>query len=169
MFILTRNLALAKEGVVYPNSYEAEGVSKADMAMRQKIELANGQKLKLLHYFVSPTRLSIHNIPLKCTDQQLREIFIRAIGEPAAKTLKECRIMRDLTRVNSEGVAKSKGYGFVQFKTHEMALKALHATNNNPDLFDNKQRLIVQFSIEDLRALKKRQERQEKALRKIKK
>ena len=77
--------------------------------------------------------------------------------------------MRDLTRVNSEGVAKSKGYGFVQFKTHEMALKALHATNNNPDLFDKKQRLIVQFSIEDMRALKKRQERQEKALRKIKK
>lgn len=166
-----RNLTLAKEGVVYANSYEAEGVSKADMVKRQKIEAANTQKLKLLHYFVSPTRLSVHNIPIKCSDQQLREIFQRAIGESVGgkmSSITECRIMRDLTRLNSEGVAKSKGYGFVEFKTHEMAMKALHATNNNPNLFDGSSntRLIVQFSIEDMRALKKKQQRQEKAINK---
>lgn len=182
---------MAKEGVVYPNSYEAEGVSKAEMAQRAKIEASNAQKLKLLHYFVSPTRLSVHNIPIKCSDQELRAIFERAVaaGGDHFKSasnrwspIKECRIMRDLTRVNSEGVAKSKGYGFVEFKTHDMALKALRATNNNPDVFgvsssgdsrSNKQkttatrsRLIVQFSIEDMRALKKKQERAEKMHRK---
>jgi nucleolar protein 4 len=164
---------LAKEGLVYPNSYEAAGVSKVDMQMRQKIEASNTQKLKLLHYFVSPTRLSVHNIPIKCTDQQLREIFQKAVGEEARTSgrltsIVECRIMRDLSRVNSEGVAKSKGFGFVEFKNHEMAKKALHATNNNPELFKGTSlgkgvRLIVQFSIEDMRALKKKKERAEKA------
>lgn len=163
-------MALAKEGMVYPNSYEAEGVSKSEMMMRQKIEASNTQKLKLLHYFVSPTRLSVHNIPIKCSDKQLREIFERVVAGPSSATnkwspIRECRIMRDLTRVNSEGVAKSKGYGFVEFKSHDMALKALRATNNNPDLFQSspKTRLIVQFSIEDMRALKKKRERFEKA------
>ena len=164
-------MALAKEGIVYPNSYEAEGVSKSDMMMRQKIEASNTQKLKILHYFVSPTRLSVHNIPIKCSDKQLREIFERVVAGPSSATnkwspIRECRIMRDLTRVNSEGVAKSKGYGFVEFKSHDMALKALRATNNNPDLFRSSSpntRLIVQFSIEDMRALKKKRERFEKA------
>ena len=166
-----RNLALAKEGVIYPNSYEARDVSKADMIRRQKLEKANADKLKLLHYFVSPTRLSVHNLPISCTDEELRNIFLKSIGvslDDKKKNFKstglvECRIMRDMTRVNSEGVARSKGYGFVEFKSFELAKKALHATNNNPSLFKNGQRLIVQFSIEDLRALNKKKKRIEKS------
>lgn len=170
--MIWRNLALAKEGLVYPNSYEAEGVSKSDMEKRKKIEAANSQKLKLLHYFVSPTRLSVHNIPTNLSDQQLREIFERALGEQvgtkaANSVIKECRIMRDLTRVKSTGVCKSRGYGFVEFKRHEAALKALRATNNNPELFKDNRRLIVQFSIENMRALKKKKEREEKAKKKL--
>lgn len=167
---------MAKIGVIYSNSYEAEGVSKSDMIKRQKIEAVNAQKLKLLHYFVSPTRLSVHNIPIKCSDEQLRAIFERAIGigensRAAKKSLspliRECRIMRDLTRVSSEGVCKSKGYGFVEFATHELALKALHATNNNPSLFkESDKRLIVQFSIENMNALKKKRERTDKSKKK---
>ncbi len=166
-----RNLALAKEGVIYPNSYEARDVSKADMIRRQKLEKANSDKLKLLHYFVSPTRLSVHNLPISCSDEELRNIFLKAIGvslDDKKKNFKstglvECRIMRDMTRVNSEGVARSKGYGFIELKSFELAKKALHATNNNPNLFKNGQRLIVQFSIEDLRALNKKKKRIEKS------
>ena len=104
-----RNLALAKEGVIYANSYEAKDVSKADMMRRQKLEESNRLKLQILHYFVSPTRLSVHNLPIKCSDQELRAIFQTAIGEdPNSKTfirskIVECRIMRDMTRVNAEG------------------------------------------------------------------
>ncbi len=166
-----RNLALAKEGVIYPNSYEARDISKADMIRREKLEKANAEKLKLLHYFVSPTRLSCHNLPISCSDEELRNIFLKAIGvslDDKKKNFKstglvECRIMRDMTRVNSEGVARSKGYGFVEFKSFDLAKKALHAINNNPDLFKNGQRLIVQFSIEDLRALNKKKKRIEKS------
>lgn len=168
-----RNMSLAKEGVVYPNSYEAKGLSKSDLDKRAKIESSNTAKLKLLHHFVSTTRLSVHNIPIKCTDAELKTIYLNALNEnkhDAASNkhnsyrIIECRIMRDLTRVNSEGVAKSRGYGFVEFRTHEDAYKALHATNNNPNIFpDKKTRLIVQFSIEDMRALKKRARRIEKS------
>ena len=177
-----RNLALAKEGLVYPNSYEANGVSKADMMRRQKLEAMNNQKLKLLHHFVSLTRLSVHNIPIKMSDQELRDAFVKALsnndsdGDKNKKKNKfintygilKCRIMRDLTRLNSEGVGRSKGYGFVEFKTHEQALSALRATNNNPNLLPNATRLIVQFSIEDMRALKKKEIRVEKSLNKVK-
>jgi nucleolar protein 4 len=167
-----RNLALAKEGAVYANSYEAEGVSKSDLDKRNKIEASNNSKLKLLHYFVSTTRLSVHNIPIKCSDLELKKIFLNALNENKfdeeinkknSRKLIDCRIMRDLTRVNSEGVAKAKGFGFVEFSKFEDSLKALRATNNNPNLFsDKKTRLIVQFSIEDKRALQKKAKRLEK-------
>lgn len=158
-----RNLALAKEGVIYPNSYEAKELSKSDLEKRAKIEAANAAKLKLLHYFVSPTRLSVHNIPVKTTDEELRKIFSNALGDMKRKKILECRIMRDLTRVNADGVAKSRGYGFVEFSNYEQAHKALHATNNNPNIFDDKKtRLIVQFSIEDIRKLKIKERRLEK-------
>ena len=44
-----------------------------------------------------------------------------------------------------------------------MAKKALAALNNNPEVFKGGPRPIVQFSIEDMRALKKKQERHERA------
>ena len=74
-----RNLALLKEGTIYANSNEARDISKADMLRRQKLEAANAEKLKLLHFFVSLTRLSVHNLPINCTDEELRNIFLEAI------------------------------------------------------------------------------------------
>ncbi len=173
-----RNLALVKEGIIYQNSYEAKNVSKTDMIRRQKLEASNTEKLKNLHFFVSPTRLSVHNIPIKCTDQELKAAFLKAIGENIDKQneekprhtrggIVECRIMRDLARCNADGVYRSKGFGFVEFSNHELAKKALHATNNVAGIFENdkkiSQKLIVQFSIEDMRALKKKQKRAEKS------
>ena len=43
--------------------------------------------------------------------------------------------MRDLDNVNSQGVAKSRGYAFVNFTEHAHALAALRGTNNNADVF----------------------------------
>ena len=75
--------------------------------------------------------------------------------------------MRDLSRVTADGVGRSKGYGFVEFSSFELAKKALHATNNNENLFSSGNRLIVQFSVEDMRALKKKQARLEKSKLKL--
>lgn len=167
-----RHLALLKEGVIYPNSYEAKNISKADMLRRQKLEKDNSEKLKLLHYFVSPTRLSVHNIPIKCTDEEFRQLFYNAIDCDQKSEVKsrnqrggitECRIMRDLSRVTADGVGRSKGYGFVEFTNFELAKKALHGTNNNEKLFPSSNRLIVQFSVEDMRALAKKKARLDKS------
>jgi nucleolar protein 4 len=162
-----RNITLAKEGFIDPKTSEGQRLSKSDLNMRAKIEAANSAKLKLLHYFVSTTRLSVHNLPVKCTDSELKKVFLNVFKDDKDARIVECRIMRDLKRVNSEGIAKSRGYGFVQFTKFEHARKALHLINNNPNVFDDKKtRLIVQFSIEDMRALKKKERRVEKEVHK---
>ncbi len=64
--------------------------------------------------------------------------------------------MRDMGRVNSQGVGKSRGYGFVNFREHEHALQALRAANNNPDIFgDNKVRRLFSLSFLDHRKTNK--------------
>lgn len=45
--------------------------------------------------------------------------------------------MRNLKKVDSNGVAISKEYGFVTFKQHDDALKALRKVNNNPNIFNS--------------------------------
>jgi RNA recognition motif-containing protein len=47
--------------------------------------------------------------------------------------------MRDLKKVDAQGRGLSKGYAFVSFNTHEHAIAALRAVNNNPDVFTPKQ------------------------------
>lgn len=45
--------------------------------------------------------------------------------------------MRNLKKIDSKGLPISKEYGFVTFKEHEDALKALRAINNNPKIFNS--------------------------------
>lgn len=45
--------------------------------------------------------------------------------------------MRNLKKVDPNGLAISKEYGFVTFKQHEDALKALRILNNNPNIFNS--------------------------------
>jgi len=43
--------------------------------------------------------------------------------------------MRSKDRVNSQGIGRSMGYGFVEFTTHEAALAIVRAVSNNPSVF----------------------------------
>ena len=45
------------------------------------------------------------------------------------------KLLRSTDRVDSDGVGRSMGYGFVEFSDHQSALNALRAINNNPTLF----------------------------------
>ena len=55
-----------------------------------------------------------------------------------------------------------KGYGFVEFKTHDEALKALHRVNNSSKFFGPERRPIVEFAIDDVRALQLLEKRTQK-------
>lgn len=59
-------------------------------------------------------------------------------------------VMRNLKNVDAKGVAISKEYGFVTFKEHEDALKALRAINNNPNIFNSNKVNIHNFLMADL-------------------
>ena len=48
------------------------------------------------------------------------------------------KILRSTERVDGNGVARSKGFAFVEFSSHDAALTALRGTNNNPELFGSK-------------------------------
>ena len=48
------------------------------------------------------------------------------------------KILRSTERVDGKGVARSKGFAFVEFSSHDAALTALRGTNNNPELFGSK-------------------------------
>jgi len=43
--------------------------------------------------------------------------------------------MRSKDRINSQGIGRSMGYGFVEFSTHEAALAVIRAVSNNPSVF----------------------------------
>ncbi|XP_061195663.1 RNA-binding protein 28-like [Saccostrea echinata] len=166
-----RNLHLVREGMIRPGTQAAIGLSKEDLLKRTKLENVKRAKLKNPNIFVSTTRLSIHNIPTQVSEKQLKNVFLRAADSKAA-VITECRIMRDLERMNSKKIGKSRGYAFVNFTCHQHALNALRNTNNNADLFGENKRLIVEFSLENkaaLQAKEKRMERQKGRLEALKK
>ncbi|CAD5118480.1 DgyrCDS7179 [Dimorphilus gyrociliatus] len=160
-----RNLWLAREGLIRAGTKDAEGITPADLQKRARIEQIKRVKLKDPNVFVSTTRLCIHNIPVPVTDKKLKTIVLKAIDEKKAR-INECRIMRDLNKLNSKGIGRSRGYAFVNFIEHEHALLALRTLNNNPDIFGDSKRPIVEFSLENKAKLQAREERQQRALAK---
>lgn len=162
-----RNLSLLKVGLIKKGSVEAEGVSQSDLTKRAKLEILKRSKLKNLQFFVSDKRLCVHNIPSYYSDAELRKLFKNAAG-PGAKVT-EVRIMRNFKKVNAQGIAESKGFGFVSLEKHDDALKALMAINNNPDAFSSQQRPIVEFSVENMNALLMKKRRKERSMLKAKK
>jgi len=160
----SRNLYLAREGLVREGTLAAEGVSKADMTKRTQLNRWKKNVLKDLNMFVSPLRLCVRNLPNHLTkDAALRVIIKKHCNDPNAKVT-ECKIMRDMKGGAKD--APSKGYAFVTFTEHQSALNALRKLNNNPEVFKKDQRPIVEFSIENRKALLARQKRLEKSVEK---
>lgn len=163
----TRNLYLAREGMIRAGTKAAEGLSAADLDKRARFEDLKRQKLKDQNIFVSKTRLCVHNIPKSVDDTRLRALFLEAAGGGKNVRLKECRVMRDLKGVAGNSKGQSLGYAFVEFHDHEHALAALRHVNNNPELFGPQKRPIVEFSLEDLRKLKIKEIRTQRSLEKL--
>merc|ERR1712136_159455 len=156
-----RNLYLANEGLVRPGTQAAIGLSEIEISKRTRIEKAKRAKLKNHNFFVSTTRLCIHNIPRSTDEAALEKIVMKAAEDTGSKkaVVKECRIMRNRDDVNEKGVARSLGFGFVNFTVHEHALKVLRQLNNNPAIFTDMKRPIVEFSLENRLALEAQAQR----------
>lgn len=129
----SRNLYLAKEGIIMANSKAAEGVSPSDMKKRHDLERVKTQVLKNLNRFVSRNRLSIHNLPVEYDNEKLKDMIIKHTGFRPH----ECRVMRDNKPTAEFPNGMSKGFGFVSFNTHLDALTGLRKLNNNPTIFGN--------------------------------
>ncbi|XP_061772769.1 RNA-binding protein 28 [Nerophis ophidion] len=158
----TRNLYLAREGLIRPGTKAAEGVPEADMIKRARFEEIKRKKLQVLSVFVSKNRLCVHNLPKLVDNKKLRALCLQAVKGPKGVRIPECRVMYDRKPEKGRVVGQSLGYGFVQFQEHEHALTALRYLNNNPDIFGPHKRPIVEFSLEDSRKLKIKEMRHQK-------
>ena len=152
----SRNLHLAVEGLVRQGTQAAEGVSKADLEKRARVEKWKRQMLKDLNAFISPTRLCFRNIPPSYSDAQLKKLVVKNVAKSARIT--ECKVIREM-----KGGGEGKGYGFLAFEGHEDALQCLRKLNNNPAIFGKVNRPIVEFSIENRKAVNARLKRLEKS------
>lgn len=159
----TRNLYLAREGLIRAGTKAAEGVPEADMAKRARFEEVKRLKLRDVHVFVSKTRLCVHNLPKSVDNKRLRNICLQGLRGTRGAHINECRVMYDKKPQKGQTMGQSLGYGFVQFKEHEHALSTLRHLNNNPDIFGPSKRPIVEFSLEDSRKLKIKEARIEKS------
>jgi nucleolar protein 4 len=73
---------------------------------------------------------------------------------------------REGAKVSEEsGAGRSRGYGFVEYSSHRWALMGLRWLNGHAveNAGGKKQRLIVEFSIENVQVVSRRKEREEKA------
>ncbi|XP_044050720.1 RNA-binding protein 28 [Siniperca chuatsi] len=158
----TRNLYLAREGLIRAGTKAAEGVPEADMIKRTRFEEIKRAKLRDIKVFVSKTRLCVHNLPKSVDNKKLKALCLQAVKGSKGVRITECRVMYDKKPEKGQVMGQSLGYGFVQFQGHEHALTTLRYLNNNPDIFGSHKRPIVEFSLEDSRKLKIKELRQQK-------
>lgn len=94
------------------------------------------------------------------------EIKRKAKGKGIVKQSKIVFEGREGAKVSEEsGAGRSRGYGFIEYSSHRWALMGLrwlngHALENTQG---KKQRLIVEFAIENAQVVERRKEREEKA------
>ncbi|CAF1028849.1 unnamed protein product [Adineta steineri] len=154
-----RNLSLANYGVIL-NLDELDG-NENDLRKRQNLEDVKKQKLKDPLFFISPTRLTIHNLPPNIDDEQLRKLIVETLKKDKIPMkdiiLNECRVMK-----KNKDSKKALGFGFINLSRHEIALRLIELLNNNKYVFGSNRRPIVQFSIENRRALQLQEQRRER-------
>ena len=159
-----RNLYLASEGQIHEEGPAARGVSQADIMKRRRAKEEQALKLKNPNFFISRTRLQVRNVPPEVDQKELKKIFLEAVKKRATQAnprVLHAKLLYDPTRPDAEGKPRSRGIGFVEFAEHEHALAALRALNNNPEVFNKARRPIIEFTVEDARAVKKLERRRD--------
>ncbi|KAF0521883.1 RNA-binding domain-containing protein [Gigaspora margarita] len=175
-----RNIYLIKEGVIFPNTPDAALLTSSEVVKRSaSFSTRKNLLAKNPNLFISKTRLSVRNLPLSVDEKKLKNLGKESIKKfkeevkngkrvDLTKTeklegwdklvhIKQAKIVRSKDRIDSTmQKLRSKGYGFLEYTQHSHALASLRYLNNNPDIFGEKRRLIVEFAIENNIILKKR-------------
>jgi len=171
-----RNLNMAKEGLLNEQNWlQQKGeLPKAAMELRQRLYISKDKALKSSsNLFVSKVRLQIRNLPRReFFEPELKELM-KVAGDEWSKTLskqdkllhfknkkllKHVKIMRDEEKRDTlTGDKLASGQAFVEFHSEDMALFAVRYLNNMEIIA--KRGLIVDFAMEDQRALFKRKEK----------
>ena len=166
-----RNLHLAKLGLKASGD---EGFEELPLQERRKREDAWAQKkekLKSPNFLVSDVRLSIRNLPPAIDEDKLRSIALSAAASSSGASsskrkaaaaadaagppkIRQVKIIRDEQRLDERGTPRSRGFGFVQFESHEHALSALNAMADNDNLLPHGRRLLVEFAVDNVQKLK---------------
>eukprot|EP00331_Platyophrya_macrostoma_P027336 CAMPEP_0176436158 /NCGR_PEP_ID=MMETSP0127-20121128/17785_1 /TAXON_ID=938130 /ORGANISM="Platyophrya macrostoma, Strain WH" /LENGTH=427 /DNA_ID=CAMNT_0017819391 /DNA_START=84 /DNA_END=1367 /DNA_ORIENTATION=+ len=159
-----RNLYLLQEGLITPESPAAKGLPERYVASLVADYESRRAMLKNTNYFVSKHRLNIRNLPKKLDDVAVRKIFLEHARAYLTKhpedvdkehwgkygPVKNVKLLRD-------GNGASKGYAFVEFVNHNVALAVLRSLNNNPNVFGDAHRPVVSFAVESTNAIQKLQ------------
>ena len=169
-----RNLYLLQEGLIEEGSAAARGLPKPYLAMLADDYENRKQQLRNVNTFVSKTRLSFRNIPRNITEKELRALCldkVRDLTKAAGVKLDRAQWgkygpIRNL-KILVDGNGVSRGFGFVEFVSHDLALHVLRQLNNNPNIYGAHRRLVVSFAIENVNALQKLERLRENRKRKL--
>ncbi|CAG8498517.1 9630_t:CDS:2 [Diversispora eburnea] len=169
--------------VIFPNTLDAESLPASEVNKRSASYTMRKNLLsKNPNLYISKIRLSIRNIP-----RMIDELHLKHLGKEAIKKfkvevkngkrndlsesekkegwnkfvhIKQAKIVRSKDKIDSATQKlQSKGYGFLEYSEHAHALAALRYLNNNPEIFGDNKRLIVEFSVENMIIVKNRVEK----------
>jgi len=170
---------MAKEGLLNEANWihAAPPLTKAGLELRQRLYASKDKALKSsTNLYVSKTRLQIRNLPRReFFEAELKELM-KVVAEEWSHTLSKeekreayrnkklishTKIMRDEQKTDSvTGESLPSGQAFVEFTNADLALFGVRYLNNMEIV--PKKGLIVDFSMEDQRALFKRKEKIER-------
>ncbi|KAJ9451376.1 Nucleolar protein 4 [Diplonema papillatum] len=157
-----RNLKLLEEGNVLSNTPAAVGLTERRLQLLHQRYQLRKKKLKDPNFFVSPTRLCLRDIPPETDEKALKQLVHKTIRAYTQKhpeaapteTSRKNPFIKQLRIAMDPNSHVSRGFGFVEFREHAIALHVLRALNNNPSIFEGR-RLDVEFAVESVHALQK--------------
>ncbi|CDW89490.1 ribosome biogenesis [Stylonychia lemnae] len=173
-----RNLNYKKEGLLNEETWIHKKPRPSEKQIEQRQRLLKEKDAALTkntNLFVSKKRIQIRNLPRRdFFEKELKELMMVVVEEwlktvddkklkeqNKKKFLKQVKILRDQEKIDTQSGDKlASGLGFAEFGDEELALYALRYLNNM-ELVTNKG-LIADFSLEDQRAIHKREVKFEK-------
>ena len=75
-------------------------------------------------------KISLYSNAREKTEPSAGEVFY----PPPSLLSLQLKILRSKDRLDGQGIGRSKGFAFAEFSTHDSALTALRAINNNPQI-----------------------------------